>query len=267
MPKIMNDFVARYGPWALVTGASSGIGREFARQLAARGLNVVLVARRAERLAELAAELTARDDIQALTVPVDLCFDGFLDPIRTATDGLPIGLLVNAAGFSRTGLFLDMDRDEMLRMLNLNCRAPVVLAHEYGPAMRARRRGGLIFVTSVTGFVATPLWSLYAATKAFDLLLSEGLAAELCADGVDVLALAPGTTRTEFLDEAGINDFMSLEPEAVVRQALARLGHSDLAITGWFYRGGIFATRLLPRTVNRAVFGRLLAGMRINQKR
>ncbi|MFO7663633.1 MAG: SDR family NAD(P)-dependent oxidoreductase [Chloroflexota bacterium] len=263
----MTGFAARYGPWALVTGASSGIGREFARQVAARGLNVVLVARRAERLAELEAELTARYNIQALTVPVDLCFDDFLDPIRMATDGLPIGLLINAAGFSRTGPFLDMDRDEMLRMLNLNCRAPVVLAHEFGPAIRARGRGGLIFVTSVTGFVATPLWSLYAATKAFDLLLGEGLAAELRADGVDVLALAPGTTRTEFLDGAGINDFMSLKPEAVVREALARLGRSDLAVTGWFYRCGIFATRFLPRTVNRAVFGRLLVGMRSKPER
>jgi uncharacterized protein len=133
--------------------------------------------------------------------------------------------------------------------------------------MSARRRGGVIFVTSVTGFVATPLWSLYAATKAFDLLLSEGLAAELRADGVDVLALAPGTTRTEFLDGAGINDFMSLEPEAVVRQGLACLGRSDVVLTGWFYRSGIFATRFLPRAVNRAVFGRLLAGMRKHQAR
>jgi uncharacterized protein len=263
----MNDFAARYGPWALVTGASSGIGREFTRQLTARGLNVVLVARRAERLAELAGELTARHSVQVRAVPVDLCFDGFIDPVLAATHDLEIGLLVNAAGFSRTGPFLDMDRYEMLRMLNLNCRAPVVLAREYGPAMRARRRGGLIFVTSVTGFVATPLWSLYAATKAFELLLGEGLAAELRDDGVDVLALAPGTTRTEFLDGAEIKEFMSLEPEAVVRQALARLGRSDVAVTGWFYRSGIFATRFLPRAVNRAVFGWLLAGMRTHQTR
>lgn len=259
----MSDFRQRYGPWALITGASSGIGREFARQSAARGLHVVLVARREERLAALSIELAGRYGAETRMVPLDLCDDGFLEPIRAATADLAIGLLVNAAGFSRTGPFLAMDRDEMRRMLNLNCRAPVELAREFGPAMRARRRGGMIFVTSVTGFVATPLWSLYSATKAFDLLLGEALAAELRADGIDVLSLAPGTTRTEFLDGAGINDFMSLEAEAVVRHGLDRLGRSDMVVPGWFYRSGIFATRFLPRAVNRAVFGRLLAGMRI----
>jgi short-subunit dehydrogenase len=258
----MTDFAARYGPWALVTGAPSGIGREFARQLADRGLNVALVARRAERLAEIAAELSARHSIEARPVPVDLCFDGFLDVIRGATDGLAIGLLVNSAGFSLTSPFLDLDPDDMTRMLNLNCRAPMALAREYGPAMRARRRGGIIFLSSVTGFAGTPLWSLYSATKAFNLLLGEGLAAELRADGVDVLALAPGTTRTEFLDVAGIGDFMGLEPEQVVGHALRHLGRSDVYVPGAFYGLGVFAMRFLPRSVNRAVFGRIIAGMR-----
>lgn len=255
------SFAARYGPWALVTGASSGIGREFARQVAARGVNVLLVARRAERLAELADELAGRG-VAARPVPVDLCFDGFLDPIRAAAAGLEVGLLVNSAGFSLTGPFLDMDRDNMARLLNLNCRAPMMLTREFGPAMRARRRGGIVFVSSVTGFVATPQWSLYAATKAFDLLLGEGLAAELRADGVDVLTLAPGATRTEFQDVAGIDDFMAMEAADVVAHALGRLGRADVTVPGWFYRGGVFATRFLPRGVNRAVFGRLLAAMR-----
>jgi short-subunit dehydrogenase len=258
----MTDFTARYGPWALVTGASSGIGREFARQLAARGLNLVLVARRAERLADLSAELTAQHGIEARPAPVDLCFDGFLDAIRAATDGLAIGLLVNSAGFALTGPFLDMNPDEMARMLALNCRAPLALAREFGPAMRARRRGGIVFLSSVTGFAGTPLWSLYAATKAFNLLLGEGLAAELRADGVDVLTLAPGTTRTEFLDVAGISDFMALDVESVVGQALTRLGRSDIVTPGLFYRAGLFAMRFLPRSLNRSVFGRILGEMR-----
>lgn len=256
------NFVERYGPWAVVTGASSGIGREFARQLAARGLNVVLVARRAERLAALADEVTAAHAVAAVAIPIDLCHDDFLTPIRAATEGKAIGLLVNSAGFSLTGPLLDMDRDDMTRMLNLNCRAPALLAREFSPAMRARRQGGIVILSSVTGFVATPQWSLYAATKAFDLLLGEGLAAELRADGVHVLTLAPGTTRTEFLGVAGINEFMSLSAEEVVGHALRRLGRSDVAVPGLFYRGGVFATRFLPRSVNRAVFGRLLAAMR-----
>ena len=170
-----NHFAQRYGLWALITGASSGIGREFARQVAARGLNVVLTARRADRLEALADELAMRHAVDTRVVAVDLCYDDFLDPIRAATADLEVGLLVNSAGFSRTGPFLDMDRDEMQRMLNLNVRAPALLTREYGPPMRARRRGGVVMVASVTGFVGTPLWSLYAATKGFDLLLGDCL--------------------------------------------------------------------------------------------
>ena len=258
-------FAERYGPWALVTGASSGIGREFARQLAARGLSVVLVARRAERLEALADELAMRYAIDTRVAAVDLCRDDFLDPIREATAGLEIGLLVNSAGFSRTGPFLDMDRDEMQRMINLNVRAPALLAREVGPALRARRRGGIVMVASVTGFVGTPLWALYSASKAFDLHFGEALAAELRPHGVDVLTLAPGTTRTEFLNEAGIGDFMGMEAADVVAHALDRLGRADVVVPGWFYRGGTFAMRFLPRSVNRSVFGRILAATRMEE--
>lgn len=259
---MMNDFTVRYGPWALVTGASSGIGREFARQLAARGLNVVLIARRAERLVELATELNARHNVQARPVPVDLSTEGCLDLVREATAGLEIGFLVNSAGFSLTSPYMEMAPEDMDRMLNLNCRAPMLLTREFGPGMSARRRGGIIFLTSVAGFVGTPLWSLYSGTKAFNLLLGEGLAAELRRDGVAVLSLAPGSTRTEFAEVAGIHDFMSMEVDEVVNRALGRLGRSDVFVPGWFYRGGIFATRFLPRSFNRAVFGHVISGVR-----
>lgn len=259
------DFAARYGPWALITGASSGIGREFAHRLAGRGLSVALVARRAERLETLAAELAGRHGVATLPIAVDLCRDDFLDVIRAATEGLSIGMLVNSAGFSLTGPFLDADPDDMTRMLNLNCRAPVLLTRAFGLEMRRRRRGGIIMLSSVVGFVGTPQWSLYSATKAFDLLLGEALAAELRADSVHVLTLAPGTTRTEFLERAGIDDSMSLSAERVVGDALAHLGRSDVLVPGWFYRGGTLAMRFLPRAVNRAVFGRLLAAMRTEE--
>ena len=254
-------FAQTYGPWALVTGASSGIGREFARQLAAHGLSVVLVARRAERLAELAAEVTARHGVAARIVPIDLCYDGFLDTIRAATDGLAIGLLVNSAGFAHTGPFLDAPPDDLNRLLNLNVRAPMALARAYGPAMRDRGHGGIIFLSSVTGFVGTPQWSLYSASKGFNLLLGEALAAECRAAGVAVMALAPGTTRTEFLDVAGIGNQMGMAAEAVVSHALDRLGRADVVVPGWFFRGGVFAMRFLPRAVNRAVFGYVLRQM------
>jgi short-subunit dehydrogenase len=256
-----SDFAARYGPWALVTGASSGIGREFARQLAARGLNVVLVARREDRLRALAAELEGRG-VQARVAAIDLCYDGFLEQVQAATDGLEIGLLVNNAGFSMTGPLLESDPDDMLRLLNLNCRAPLVLTRDYGPAMQDRGHGGIIFVASVAGFSGIPLWSHYAASKAYDLLLAEGLAAELRGAGIDVLALAPGTTRTEFLDVAELNrDLMAMEVEDVVREAVDGLGRRDVVVPGLVYKAGTFAMRFLPRSFNRYVFGRFIATM------
>lgn len=256
-------FADRYGPWTLVTGASSGIGREFARQLAARGLNLVLIARREDRLRELAADLEAAHDVTARWIALDLCYDGFLDRIREATAGLEIGLLVNNAGFSMTGPFLDGDPDEMLRLLNLNCRAPLLLAREYGPAMRDRGRGGIVFVSSVAGLSAIPRWSQYAASKAYDLLLAEGLAAELRPYGVDVLALAPGTTETEFLEVADLNrrHLLAMEVEDVVRAGIDGLGRRDLVIPGLLYKAGTFTMRFLPRSFNRFVFGRFVAAM------
>ena len=149
-----------------------------------------------------------------------------------------------------------------MRLFNVNGRAPLLLTRAFGPAMRARRRGGIVMVSSVVAFAATPQWSLYAATKAFNLLLGEGLAAELRSDGVDVLTLVPGATRTEFFDVAGLDAGMSLPAERVVDEALAHLGRSDVVVPGWYYRVGTLMTRLLPRSVNRAMFGRFLTGMR-----
>lgn len=256
------SFVERYGPWALITGASSGIGREFARQLAARGLNVLLIARREDRLSELATELERNHGIQARRATIDLTDDDFLDAVRAAADGLSIGLLVNNAGFSLTGPFMESDPADEVRLLNLNCRAPLLLARAFGPAMEARGRGGIIFVASVAGFAAAPNWSHYAASKAYNLLLAEGLAAEMRGRGVDVLALAPGTTRTEFLQTAGLEgELMAMNVEDVVRAGLDSLGRRDLVVPGWFYKLGVFTMRFLPRAVNRAVYGRFIATM------
>lgn len=252
----------RYGPWALVTGASAGIGQEFARQLAAHGLNLVLVARRADRLRALAAELESRHGVAAIAAPLDLASDDFLDELQPITTGLEVGLLVNSAGFSLTGEFLDHPLEDQLRLLYVKSRAPLMLAHRYGRAMRQRGRGGVIFVSSITGFVATPLWSHYAATNAYGLLLGEGLAAELRPHGVDVLALCPGTTRTEFLEVAEINSFMAMDAPEVVAAALKSLGRTYSLVPGWFYKLSIFTTRFLPRRFNSYVFGRLIATLR-----
>src|SRR5262245_16574966 len=175
----MKNFVERFGPWSLVTGASSGIGGVLARRLAEIGMNLVLVARREERLRHLAEDLQSQHSVSTRVVPVDLSQDDFLPIIEEATADLEVGLLVNNAGIATTGKFLDNDVRAELALLHVNNRASLILTHHFGRSMRRRRRGGMIFISSIVAFAGVPSWSNYAASKAYDLVLAEGLAKEL----------------------------------------------------------------------------------------
>ncbi len=256
----MTGFKDTYGPWALITGASSGIGAEFARQVAAQGLNLVLVARREARLRSLARALEAAHPIQVKIIPVDLTALDFLPVIQQATDDLEIGLLVNNAGVMPTGRFLDHNLEDEVRQLDLNNRAPLILAHHFGRKMAERGRGGILFLASMVAFQGTPSVAHYAATKAFDLVLAEGLHVELKPAGVDVLAVAPGFTATELADELDFSGLpikpMRVEP--VVRAALRALGRRSLVIPGWQNRFLVWMGKhLLPRPANTAIFGKI----------
>ena len=179
----MKHFRYTYGPWALITGASSGLGAEFSRQLAAKGLNLVLVARRSDRLQDLSQNLSLTYSIDTRVVPLDLAQDDFLPQLTQTTAGLDIGLLVNNAGAALHHDFLANDLETELQILSLNTRSPLMLAHHYGQQLLQRRRGGIIFLSSVVGLVGSPQRSNYAATKGHNLLLAEGLAAELTPSG------------------------------------------------------------------------------------
>ena len=260
----MNPFKATYGPWALITGASSGIGAEFARALAGRGLNLVLVARREARLRDLARDLEVAHSIAVKVVPVDLTAPDFLPTIQQATEGLEIGLLVNNAGVMPTGRFLDNDLEHELRQLDLNVRAPLILTHAFGRQMAERGRGGILFLASLVAFQGTPLVAHYAATKAFDLILAEGLHAELKQAGIDVLALAPGFTDTHL---AGDLDFSNspvkpMPVEPVVQRALDALGRKAVVIPGGQNRLlAWMGKHLLPRSANTAIYGRIFGAL------
>jgi hypothetical protein len=248
----MKSFQERYGPWALVTGASSGIGAEFTRQLAARGLSLVLVARRTNRLDDLARELSKRYNVQIEVITADLSKPDFMSSIRPATQSLEIGLLVNNAGFALTGPVLDHSLEAELSLLDVNCRAPLILAHEFGGKMLERRRGGIIFLASLAGFMSFPMWANYAASKAYNLFMGEAMWGELRDRGVDVLALCPGATRTEFGEVAGVESVggfaMTVEP--VVSVALRKLGKKASVIAGWRNRILYFLEKFMPRRLS-----------------
>ena len=251
----------RYGPWALVTGASSGIGAEFARQLARAGLNLVLVARRKARLDQLAEQIEEQHRIQVRTVRTDLSRPDFIADILSVTQAIEIGLLVNNAGFGLAGNFLDHDMDEELALLDVNCRAPLILTHAFGRKMVRRERGGIVFVSSVSGYIATPLEASYAASKAYELFLAESLRYELRKHGVDVLALCPGVTNTEFHELAGMRSVAAMPVEPVVAAALEKLGKRSAVVTGWHNRMLVFCLKFAPRWAATVQAGRVIEGL------
>ncbi|MBM4260956.1 MAG: SDR family oxidoreductase [Deltaproteobacteria bacterium] len=252
------NFVERYGPWALVTGASAGIGAEFARQLAARGLHLVLLARRKDKLEELALELRQKHRIEVRVLAADLARADFADEVGAALAAQEIGLLVNNAGFGITGEFLRHDLERESDLLAVNCRALMILTHRLGPPMAQRKRGGIIFVSSVLAFLATPYSAHYAASKVYELSLAQGLRYELGRYGVDVLALCPGSTDTEFHDVAGSRAVGAMAVEPVVRQGLAGLGRRSVVIPGWRNRLLVGLLKFAPRALSTTFAGQAM---------
>jgi hypothetical protein len=245
------DLRSAYGPWALIAGASTGLGAEFAAQLAAAGLSLVLVARRAEALDELAAKLQKAHGIAVRTASIDLAAPDLLERARAAAAGVEVGLVVYNAAYSCIGPFLGQSLEDKLRILDVNCRGPLILAHEFGAAMAARRRGGIILMSSLAGLQGAPMVATYGATKAFDRVLAEGLWEELRAEGVDVIACCAGATRTPTYEASRpVGDPpIIMESAPVVAETLAALGRAPSFIPGMANRAAAFLMeRLLPRS-------------------
>lgn len=240
------DFGARYGPWAVVTGASSGMGAEFARQLAALGLHVVLIARRQERLEALRDELQRQHGIHTRVIAADLSETDELSRVVAQTADLDIGLLVNSAGFAVTGEFAGHRLDDELGLLHVDCRALMVLSHQFGQRLIKRGRGGIINIASAASFLPLPYWAHYSAAKAYVLQFSEGLWYEMRRHGVDVLALCPGSTKTEFAKVAGTS-MTGMDVRPVVRQAIAGLGKKIRVVPGFGNRIASLVPRLISR--------------------
>lgn len=248
----------------LITGASGGIGEVFARKLAARGENVMLVARSADRLAALCDELARAHGVNAQFVAADLSereaparvFD------ETERRGLQVETLINNAGYGSVGEFAELELGNELAMIDLNVRALAELTHRYLQPMRARRRGAIVNVASTVAFQPVPFMATYAGTKAFVLSFSEALWEENRARGIRVLALCPGSTDTKFFEVAGTATpprGVLQTPEEVVETAFAALergqGH---VISGWGNFFMVEAGRLAPRSVVTRVAGRIL---------
>lgn len=254
-----NTFALRYGPWALITGASSGLGAELAVQLSKAGLHVILVARREERLQKLAIRLQREFGVQTRILAVDLAEPDAYKFILEKTSDLEVGLLVNNAGYSKTGEFVMSRTESEQLMLRVNCEAPMQLAMEFSKKMVRRGRGGILFVSSSVAKVPTPYWTHYAATKSYILHFGEGLYHELKSKGVDVLTVCPGGMKTEFQTIAGIRDIGAMGVKPVASCAIRKLGHRPSVIPGWI---NVVAYQVLPKLLparfRLALFGGLM---------
>jgi uncharacterized protein len=243
---------------ALVTGASSGLGEQFARQLSARGYEVVLVARRADRLQQLAGELTG----PAHVVPADLATDAAGVKGRVDELGLEVDLLVNNAGFGTYGPFAEGDAERDAEQVRVNCEAVVTLTHAFLPPMLERGRGGVIVVASTAGMQPIPYEAVYSASKAFALNFTEALSEELRGTAIRALAVNPGPVPTEWQQVAG-HDSAGLvpgviPPEQCVAEALQAYDRGRRSVVPgrrirWFLR----ATKPSPRAVQLRVTERL----------
>jgi uncharacterized protein len=243
---------------ALITGATAGIGAAFARRLATEGYDLVLVARDAQRLADLGAELSTRHAVAVTPLPADLTTDEGCEAVEKALSG-PVDLLVNNAGISLNRSFLRSTPAEEIRLLRLNVHAVMRLTLAALPGMTERGRGEVINVSSVAGFAAVLPGSTYPASKAWVTNFSESVAQSVRRYGVRVMALCPGYTRTEFHDRAGINmsktpQWMWLRADDVVADALRDLRRGRVvSVPDWKYKLAVFGLRHTPRRLLQAV--------------
>ena len=253
--------VSRYGPWAVVTGASDGIGRAFAYDLAAAGLNVVLVARRGELLHQIAGELRAQHRVSTLVITVDLARADAVAMINSATSDLDAGLLVAAAGFGTSGPLIDAPLEPELEMVDVNCRAVLALSHQFGRRFVERGRGGIVLLSSIVAFQGVPRTANYAATKAYVQSLAEALHLELGPRGVDVLSSAPGPISSGFASRARMTMRVTQTPADVARASLDALGRRGTVRPGWLAKGLAASLMFLPRWGRVRVMGKVMAGM------
>ncbi|GAB4405462.1 MAG: SDR family oxidoreductase [Bacteroidia bacterium] len=256
----------QYGPWAVVTGASSGIGRALALRLAEAGIDLVVTARSVPLLDTLAASLRSSYGVSVRVVPADLADPAAVRALVAACADLDVGLLVAAAGYGTSGSFLDAVPETELDMIQVNCAAPLVLTRHFAGIFAQRGRGGIVLLGSLVGFQGVPYAAHYAATKAYVQSLAEALAVELRPRGVDVLAVAPAPVASGFAQRADMQMGMALRPEDIALPVLRSLGRRDTVLPGLLSKVLVWSLRTVPRWAKVRIMARIMGGMTQHQR-
>ncbi len=245
-----STFLKKYGTWAIVTGATDGLGKQFAIQLAAIGFNLVVVARRKNLLDDLSKELNASYKVDCISIDLDLSTNDAVTLLYEKTSHLDIGLIVAAAGFGTSANLIDADIKVEKQLIDLNCRSLMEMSHIFGKKFSTQKKGGMILISSLLGFHGAFGTANYAASKAYVQALGEALYFELRKYNVDVLTVAPGPINTGFAAAAGMEFSMALKPENVAKQSLAALGKKITLLPG-------FLTKFLYLSLSMLVFRNL----------
>jgi short-subunit dehydrogenase len=246
----MSDFKSEYGSYALITGSASGIGASFAEALAQRGIHPIILDINVEQAGHVVKDLKTKYKVDARALIVDLSKPDFIQHIVKATKGLDIGLVIHCAAVSIIGDYLDLPLEQHRALVGVNVTASMELAYYFGAQFKARKRGGIILVSSASALQGSALVQHYAASKAYILTLAEGLWYELRPHGVDVLGLLPGTTETPAIHvgDADLSGSYIMSADEVAREALDTLGKQPSLISGARNRRDFFfLTRFFSR--------------------
>ncbi len=258
----MKSFVKKYGNWALVTGASKGIGHEIAQQLAAGGMNIVLVARQTDLLEQAAKDLERMHGVDTRVMAEDLTQPDAVSRIEMAVDDLDIGVLVPNAGIEINGEFIYTDSVKQHEQINVNVLAPTQMAHHFGKRMADRGKGAILFVSSLFAYQGIPYFSSYAASKSYILILGESLHVELKQHGVDVTVLSPGLTKTDMTAKIPIRwsrlPMIPHTPGKVARVGLKSIGKKPSVVPGLLNKIYAWENRFMTRIMPTKLFGFLI---------
>jgi short-subunit dehydrogenase len=255
-----------YGPWAIVSGASSGIGLEIVERLAESGLNLIIHARSENILQGISKRLTSTHNIEVKVVASDISEQAGIQKLIETTQSLPIGLLVASAGYGTSGEFIHTSMHAEINMLRLNCEALLTLTHHFAQRFVAQKRGGIILMSSMVAFQGVPYSANYAATKAYVQSLGEALAEELRPHGVDVLAAAPGPVASGFGQRANMKMNMPLTPQQVGIPILKALGRNTTVLPGFLTKFLVYSLRTVPRWGKVKIMKIVMGGMTEHQR-
>lgn len=263
--KLTSRLNQKYGPWALISGGSSGIGLELATRLAEAGLNIVLHGRNQKRLEEIKRDLMREFNRDISTISTDIADSKGVNKLLEETKNLDIGLLVASAGYGTSGSFLHTSLHEEVNMLRVNNEALLMLTHHFARRLAGRGGGGMILMSSMVGFQGVPYAANYAASKAYVQSLAEALSEELKPQQIDVLAAAPGPVRSGFGRRANMQMSMALKPEDVGIPILKALGKKSVVLPGILTKALVYALRTVPRWGKVKIMKQVMGGMTRHQ--